>query len=32
MSNKTLNPEDLQALKRIQAYIWQMNIDRGFNL
>lgn len=32
MSTKKLNSEDLAALKRIQAYIWQMNIDRGFNL
>ncbi len=32
MSDKKLSPEDLEALKRIQAYIWQMNIDRGFNL
>jgi NTP pyrophosphatase (non-canonical NTP hydrolase) len=31
MSN-VLNRKDLDALKRIQAYIWQMNIDRGFNL
>lgn len=31
-TNKTLQPEDLEALKRIQDYVWQMNIDRGFNL
>lgn len=30
--SKKLSPEDLEALRRIQAYIWQMNIDRGFNL
>lgn len=31
-SNKTLTAEDLEALRHIQAYIWQMNIDRGFSL
>lgn len=30
-SNSKLSKEDLEALKRIQDYIWQMNIDRGFN-
>lgn len=26
-----LSEEDLKALRRIQAYVWQMNIDRGFD-
>jgi NTP pyrophosphatase (non-canonical NTP hydrolase) len=30
--SQPLSDEDLQALRRIQAYVWQMNIDRGFNL
>jgi NTP pyrophosphatase (non-canonical NTP hydrolase) len=29
---KQLKQSDLESLKQIQAYIWQMNIDRGFNL
>lgn len=32
MSNKKLDSKDLEALRRIQAYVWQMNIDRGFSL
>lgn len=32
MPKNQLNLADLEALKRIQGYIWQMNIDRGFNL
>lgn len=32
MSDLKLNDHDLEALRRIQDYIWQMNIDRGFNL
>jgi len=31
MSSNKLDPKDLEALRRIQDYIWQMNIDRGFN-
>ncbi len=31
MPSNKLDPKDLDALRRIQAYIWQMNIDRGFN-
>lgn len=27
-----LKQSDLESLKQIQAYIWQMNIERGFNL
>ncbi|MFZ1523109.1 MAG: MazG nucleotide pyrophosphohydrolase domain-containing protein [Candidatus Saccharimonadales bacterium] len=26
-----LNQADLESLKQIQAYIWQMGVERGFN-
>lgn len=32
MAKDELSQTDLDALKRIQAYVWQMNIDRGFNI
>jgi NTP pyrophosphatase (non-canonical NTP hydrolase) len=30
--SQQLSDQDLESLRRIQAYIWQINIDRGFNL
>jgi NTP pyrophosphatase (non-canonical NTP hydrolase) len=30
MISKTNLPDD-DSLKRLQAYVWQMNIERGFN-
>lgn len=32
MPENKLSLDDLEALRRIQAYVWQMNVERGFDL